>query len=997
MGVNSLLGRLLLVVGIALLPALFFLAYSETQAQHVRQQLAEQEALRLVYLVSSEQQRIIEGAEQVLDAIGVAMSVPDERPGFCQDLLVNLLAKEPRYRNAGVIGTDGRLQCSGKAEGIGIDLSDRPYFQDAMRTDALVVGDLMIGRVVATPTFVVAKRYRQRSGAVGGVAEVSFSLEWLGKQLERVPLPAGVTARIADRHGMILARRPEGERYVGRSLPADNSFVLQGAAPGVRTTRVIDGTTRIVAYAPPGYDRTGLAVGVGLDPGMIASAGFDRTVLLLVAAGAIMALVLTGSVGHRLINRPVLRLLATTAEWRTGALAARTEVGNDRSEFGRLGKALNEMAAALEKREGAVQTALESTTDAVIVLDTNWHFTYLNRRARSLTDSAEPVGQAFATVFPDVTPADFTARCQAATGDGQPMILDLIIQPAGRQFQTHVYPSADGFTLYLRDITEERRTADALAESEARLNISAEAASLGVWEHNLLTDDLKWSDREWRLHGLEPRPGGPTPEEWLATVHPKDRDRMAAATGHISASTATIEVEYRVVWPNGPTKYLLSRGAAVRDGDGRTIRLAGITIDVTDRRETELALRDSETRLQIARDVVGFGVWQRNLATGVEVWSDEMWRLHGLDARMTPPGLLTRLAMTHPDDRERLNADRLRWLEDPKKEFHSVYRVVWPDDTVRWLQARVAFVQDPGGEATYVVGLAFDVTENREAVDALRQLSEGLEQRVRQEIAAREVAQERAAQAERVQALGQLAGGIAHDFNNILQAVSGAMTLIERRASDANAVRRLSKIATEATERGASITRRLLTFGRRGDREMQPFDIAALLRGLQDVLIHTLGGTIEINLELASGLSPVTADRRQLETVLVNLATNARDAMPTGGRLTISAEPETVLASDPPHTAGIEAGSYVRLTAADTGTGMDPDTLARAGEAFFTTKKPGAGTGLGLAMARGFAEQSGGGMRLESSLGAGTRITLWLPLASIDADRPSMSGGATSA
>jgi signal transduction histidine kinase/CheY-like chemotaxis protein len=242
-------------------------------------------------------------------------------------------------------------------------------------------------------------------------------------------------------------------------------------------------------------------------------------------------------------------------------------------------------------------------------------------------------------------------------------------------------------------------------------------------------------------------------------------------------------------------------------------------------------------------------------------------------------------------------------------------------------------------------------------------------------------AQSRAAHAERMQALGQLAGGIAHDFNNILQAVQGGATLIDKRAADVNSVRRFTRMILDATERGTSITRRLLAFARRGELRAEPVGPADLLAGLRDVLSHTLGSGIVIDVQLEPGLPPLLADKGQLETALVNLATNGRDAMPGGGTLTLVAAADMV-EDNSRHPAELRPGAYVRLSIADTGTGMDAATLGRVLEPFFSTKPAGQGTGLGLSMAKGFAEQSGGGLTIESSQGHGTTVYLWLPVVS---------------
>nr|WP_294528367.1 hybrid sensor histidine kinase/response regulator [uncultured Rhodopila sp.] len=296
------------------------------------------------------------------------------------------------------------------------------------------------------------------------------------------------------------------------------------------------------------------------------------------------------------------------------------------------------------------------------------------------------------------------------------------------------------------------------------------------------------------------------------------------------------------------------------------------------------------------------------------------------------------------------------------------------------------------GTVVGVVAVSSDITPLKDVEARLRGLTEELEARVRAEVAAREDAQARAAHAQRMQALGQLAGGIAHDFNNILQAVQGGAGLIERRADNPASVRRFARTVIEAAERGAAVTRRLLAFARRDDLRAERIDPAGLLDGLRDVLAQTLGSPITVRVQGASGLPAVMADRRQLETVLLNLATNARDAMQAGGTLTLAAA-EDEIAAGRVHPAGLKPGRYIRLAVTDTGCGMDQATLDRAAEPFFTTKPQDQGTGLGLPMAKGFAEQSGGALTIESAPGRGTTVTLWLPVAGMRSEAAQVQPG----
>jgi len=278
--------------------------------------------------------------------------------------------------------------------------------------------------------------------------------------------------------------------------------------------------------------------------------------------------------------------------------------------------------------------------------------------------------------------------------------------------------------------------------------------------------------------------------------------------------------------------------------------------------------------------------------------------------------------------------------------------------------------------------------ERQAAMAAMAALNEALEERVRQETASRIEVQDRLAQAQRMEALGQLAGGIAHDFNNVLQAVTGGLSLIQRRADKPEAVRRLAGMASSAADRGAAITGRLLTFARRGELKAVPIAARGLLESLREMLAPTLGAGISVQVAADADLPLLLADKAQLETVLVNLSVNARDAMPGGGTLVLSAAAETLASAQigmrpeaGAHALDLRAGAYVRLVLSDTGIGMDAAILARASEPFFTTKGPGHGTGLGLAMARGFALQSGGGFSIASTPGGGTRVSLWFPQA----------------
>ncbi len=246
------------------------------------------------------------------------------------------------------------------------------------------------------------------------------------------------------------------------------------------------------------------------------------------------------------------------------------------------------------------------------------------------------------------------------------------------------------------------------------------------------------------------------------------------------------------------------------------------------------------------------------------------------------------------------------------------------------------------------------------------------------EMGRREAAETALRQAQKMESVGQLTGGIAHDFNNLLAAVLGNLELLRKRLPDDPRLRRYVDGAVEGARRGAALTRRMLAFSRRQDLKLEAVDVPALVHGMADLLTRSIGPTIRVETRFPVRLAPAHVDANQLESALLNLVVNARDAMPKGGEVVVDGRQEEVGLG---HPLGLRAGPYVVLAVTDTGQGMDAATLARATEPFFTTKAVGKGTGLGLAMVHGLAAQSGGTLHIRSSPGQGTTIELWLPVA----------------
>ncbi|WP_161993826.1 PAS domain-containing sensor histidine kinase [Muricoccus nepalensis] len=602
------------------------------------------------------------------------------------------------------------------------------------------------------------------------------------------------------------------------------------------------------------------------------------------------------------------------------------------------------------------------------------------------------VGRTGRALFPDLPDWLFETYARVAEG-GAPARFQIEVPSLGeREYEVRAYPAWDStgqrFAVLFLDVTERRNTEASLRERKARLRALFE----GMFQFTgLLTPDGTLLEANQAALAF----GGLTGEEtiglkfwdtgwWVGT--PESAARLRAAVAEAAGGAfVRYEVEVRGAERNAVIDFSLR---PVRDERGAVVFLVPEGRDITELKRAEAALAEKEGRLRLAVQGARLGVWEFDLPR-------DCWRLDaralaitGLDlpaetwVPASSPVLHAWFASIHPEDASRRAAAYERVLRQGGETFETEYRIPRPGHAWNWVaqQALVVERDTRTGAPLRLVGVARDVTEERDMQAELERL---VVERTRelQEI------QSRLAHAERMQALGQLAGGVAHDFNNVLQAVQGAAGLIERRPADPENVRRLARLAGEAAARGSAVTQRLLAFARRGDASARPMDVAALFGGLRDILRHTLGTGVVVRVEAPADLPAALADKAQLETVLVNLATNARDAMPGGGVLTFAAGTDIVerdgsgTAGGRPVPATLLAGCYVRLSVSDTGTGLPLDVLARATEPFFTTKGEGKGTGLGLAMARGFAEQSGGALHIESVPGRGTTVSLWFPCA----------------
>ncbi|EIT70253.1 MULTISPECIES: response regulator [Hydrocarboniphaga] len=410
----------------------------------------------------------------------------------------------------------------------------------------------------------------------------------------------------------------------------------------------------------------------------------------------------------------------------------------------------------------------------------------------------------------------------------------------------------------------------------------------------------------------------------------------------------------------------------IRAKDGAVIAIFVEGTDATDR-------ASAEERLRIAQKAGGIGAFEWFPDTGEVVISDEFRRIWNLPAD-SEVSADTLVSLVLPDDRKRTGPALLENTPNPLD--YTEYRIRDPQTgEIRWLARRGEVIQDNDRLPQRYVGVCFDITARKSIEEELRVLNDTLEHRVATEVAERSAAEEALRQAQKMEAVGQLTGGIAHDFNNLLQGIVGSLDLVQTYITRGRLVEadRFVGSAMTSANRAAALTHRLLAFARRQPLDPKPVHANQLIASMEDLLRRSLGVSIDIELVLAGGLWMTRCDTNQLENAILNLAINARDAMPQGGKLTIetcNAHLDNAYAA---RQREVTPGQYVCICVTDTGDGMTPEVITRAFDPFFTTKPVGQGTGLGLSMIYGFARQSEGYAKIYSEVGKGTTVKLYLP------------------
>ena len=555
----------------------------------------------------------------------------------------------------------------------------------------------------------------------------------------------------------------------------------------------------------------------------------------------------------------------------------------------------------------------------------------------------------------DLTPFDYEAPFRRA--DGEVRWSRIISAPRVLADGSLAW---DGIQL---DDTARKQAEERLRESEAKFQAIANSIDQMVWSNRADGYHDYYNQRWYDFTGV---PQSSTDgEEWEDIVHPDDRERTRRLWRDSLASGEPYQIEYRLRHRSGQYRWTLGRALPVRSAEGDITRWFGTCTDITDIVEAREVLARSQEELgrlvtertadrdrmwRLSTDIMLVARYDATIEAVNPAWTTLLgWSERDLIGRAF-------LDLVHPDDMASTLAEIGR-LEAglTTLRFENRYRA--KDEEYRWL----SWTAVPDEDLIHAVGR--DITAEKDAAQLLAETEEALRQ------------------AQKMEAVGQLTGGIAHDFNNLLTGIVGSLDLMQTRIAQGrtDTIDKYATAAMSSAKRAAALTHRLLAFARRQPLDPKPVNANALVTSLEDLLRRTIGEAIGLEIVTSGGLWPTLCDPHQLESAILNLAINARDAMPDGGRLTIETCNTHLDRAYAKLHPGVTSGQYVCICVTDTGTGMPPDVIARAFDPFFTTKPIGQGTGLGLSMIYGFAHQSDGHAKIYSEVGKGTTVKIYLP------------------
>jgi PAS domain S-box-containing protein len=987
----SIRAQILILAFIVAIPAAGIIVYSGIQMREASTHDARMETQRLADNIAAEQQNLIAAAQQLIIALAQLPEVKKQNRDRVQPVLRDILKLNAQYSNIFIADLNGLVWATAVPTKPPFIVSDRRYFNNALASGQLSSGEYVISRATARPAFNVAYPLRDERGTIIGVISVGFVLDAFTQVLERAKLPAGSSFVLLDHKGIVLYRAIEPEKYIGRQYDPD-LFKQMQEGPDVHTYSsiiAIGGDKRIVTYhklrlpeeqSPYMYVRAGIPIAAVLAD---ANKVLIRN-LALFTSFLSLAVLFAWLIGKRSIADRITLLENATRDLANGDLHVRLSDLVVGGELGRLGQTFDAMARKLSLRERALieseqnyREIFNTTKDAIFVHDAeSGSIIEINKTVEELYGYSREEILHQKTVQ-DLSSGESPYSLREAgewirkTFEEGPQHFEWLARKKnGELFWTEVVLSttriggAGRVLAVARDITERRQAEEALRERDELLRQAVRVSQIGIFEHDQRTDTIYWSPQQRVIYGWGPDEPV-TLQVFIDHVHPEDLESVVASVrrAHDPAGDGIWDVEHRIIRRDGTVRWLKERSQTFFEGESdarHPVRTIGAVLDITERKKTEEEQQKLVSVIEMSRDFIGIADLDGRMlyvnAAGL--------KLVGLDSG--------------EDSRRRDLSDFLMEADHRRLEKEMLPTIF---GTGTWI-GELALRHFKTGSPIPVETSGFIIKDRKnDKPIALANISRDISERRHAEEEKQKL-QAQLVQVQKMESIGQLAGGIAHDFNNILAAIIGYGSIMQKKMGTDDPNRMYLDHILTAAERAASLTQSLLAFGRKQVICPRDIDLNESIRKVEKFLTRIIGEDIILTTALSTEALMIYADVTQIEQVLMNLATNARDAMPTGGRLMIEAG-RVMLDDEYVRAKGYGTpGPYAVLNVSDTGEGMDEETQKTIFEPFFTTKEIGRGTGLGLAIVYGIVKQNDGYINVYSEPGKGTTFKIYLPLVS---------------
>ncbi|HEY3277448.1 MAG TPA: PAS domain S-box protein [Syntrophorhabdaceae bacterium] len=976
---KSIKAHLLFLVLICLLPALGIILYSGIERRKDAMRDAELSILAVANSLASEHLRIVESTRQILATLSKLPDVQGLRSDPCNQLFEDIRAQNPVYGNLFLTDLHGDIIASSLRSTVS-NVRDRKYFRDAMMKKDFSVGGYTIGRITGTPLIHFAYPVLDRRGRLKAILAAGIDLNRYGQKFLNEKLPEGAALALTDYEGVRLFRYPFPEKFIGQSDRPEVMNIMMGGPEEGTFSYQRDGRKALYAYTrfrlaegetPYLYIRVSL-------PEKQALAHARRLLLIdliLLGIAFSIALVFALVIGKAVIVRRLDKLVDASLRLRKGDLRARTGLPHEEDELGRLAAAFDAMAVALELKEQGrleaqealssqfrfLQNLLDTMPNAVFHKDSSGIYRGCNKAFEEYTGIARDrvVGKTVFEIHPkEVAEVYYRKDNELFAHPGIQSYEAVIRHNSGIQRDIILTKAAyydnsgrvAGLIGVMVDITERKRTEAILAYESSRFSAISEHAPFG----------MMMVDREGRLTYLNPKcremfgydqSDIPDGAAWFHAAFPESayrRRAVAAWVGDLERTGTKEARSFTVTCKDGSQK-IVSFILVHLESGGQIVSCEDITL----RTQAEETLKESEKTLRALINATMESMFMTD-PDGIILVANEVVakRLGGSVESVVGT---CQYDYFEPDVAVR----RKRYYD---MAVHTGQPVRFEDSrTGRHFESFCNPVCDSDGKVSRLAIFSHDVTQKKRAEEEKTRLESQLRQ------------------SQKMEAIGTLAGGVAHDFNNILTAIIGYGSLLQMHMERDDPKTVYVDQILASSQKAAVLTQSLLAFGRKQVMELKPHKINEIIAEAEKLLKRLLTEDIEFRVVLAEPGATIRADLTQIDQVLMNLATNARDSMPRGGRFTISTKMEHFNEEAAAALGLAGPGTYAVIGAADTGEGMDRKTREKIFEPFFTTKEVGKGTGLGLSIVYGIITQHNGHIVVESEPGHGSRFTVYLP------------------